>query len=64
MMYIVFVLENDTCGTKEWMKRKFASHMAIWRELIVSLRDDEQVKSQEPRSANSCGLMTRANGRS
>ena len=34
------------------------------RELIRSLRDDEQVKPQEPRSASGCVLMTRASGRS
>ena len=34
------------------------------RELIKSLRDDEQVKSQEPGSANGCVLMTRTSGRS
>ena len=38
--------------------------LAKTSELIRSLRDDEQVKSQEPRSASGCALMTRASGRS
>ena len=38
--------------------------LAKTSELIRSLRDDEQVKSQEPRSANGCALMTRVSGRS
>ena len=31
-------------------------------ELIRSLRDDEQVRSQSTRSTNCCALMTRASG--
>ena len=66
-MHMVFVMENDTWRTQEWTKSKVASHVAIWRrhrELIRSLRDDEQVTSQEPGSASGCALMTRASGRS
>ena len=39
-------------------------NLARTRELVKSLRDDEQVKSQEPGSASGCVLMTRASGRS
>ena len=39
-------------------------NLAKTRELIRSLRDDEQVKSQEPGSASGCALKTRASGRS
>ena len=38
--------------------------LAKTSELIRTLRGDEQVKSQEPGSANGCLLMTRASGRS
>ena len=31
MMHMVFVVENDTCGTQEWTISKFASHVALWR---------------------------------
>ena len=39
-------------------------NLARTGELIRSLRDDEQVKSQEPGNASDCVLMTRASGRS
>ena len=39
-------------------------NLARTRELIRSLRDDEQVKSQDPASASGCVLMTRTSGRS
>ena len=39
-------------------------NLARTRELVRSLRDDEQVKSQQPGSASGCVLMTRASGRS
>ena len=38
--------------------------LAKTSNLIRSLRDDEQLKSQEPRSASGCAIMTRASGRS
>ena len=38
--------------------------LAMTSELIRSLRDDEQVKSQELGSASGCAIMTRASGRS
>ena len=44
--------------------RLTCGNLARTRELIRSLRDDEQVKSQEPGSANGCVRMTRASGRS
>ena len=43
--------------------RLACGNLARTRELIRSLRDDEQVKSQ-PGSASGCVLMTRASGRS
>ena len=49
-MHMVFEMENDARETQEWMKPKFAAHVACQAktsELIRSLRDDEQVKSQE-----------------
>ena len=63
---MVFVMENDTCGTQEWTISKLASHVAIWRgrELIRSLRDDEQGKSREPGSTSGCAIKMRASGRS
>ena len=30
-MHMVFVMDNDTCGTPEWTIPKFASHVAVWR---------------------------------
>ena len=51
MMHMVFVMGNDALETPEWMKPKFASPVACLAktsELIRSLRDDEQVKTQEP----------------
>ena len=38
--------------------------LAKTSELIRSLRDDEQVMSQEPGSASGCAFTMRANGRS
>ena len=48
-------------GTKSCLT---CGSLAKISELIRSLRDDEQVKSQEPRSASGCALMTRTSGRS
>ena len=40
--------------------RLTCGNLAKTRELIRSFRDDEQLQSQEPRSASGCALMTRA----
>ena len=44
--------------------RLTCGNLARTRELIRSLRDDEQVKSQEPASAGGCVPMTKASSRS
>ena len=44
--------------------RRTCGSAAKTSELNRSLRDDEQVKSQEPGSASGCALVTRASGRS
>ena len=67
VMHMVIVMEHDAWETQEWMKPKYASPVACLAktsELIRSLRDDEQVKSQEPGCASGCAFTMRANGRS
>ena len=29
-MHMVFVMENDTCESQEWMEPKVASPVAVW----------------------------------
>ena len=66
MMHMVFVVENDTCGTQEWTISKFASHVAIWRGRGSSSDHFVMMSkcNHEPGIASVYAIMTRANGRS